>query len=63
MRPPKDAKEFQKMLEEKEIALGCVFCDASMWVEIIEGKPHLMRLGEVPVNQCPVCTEIHEMIE
>ncbi len=56
-------KQFQKDLESGEIHLGCTFCDATIWVEIRNGRPHLMRAAEVPISACPICTEIHEMIE
>ena len=56
-------EEFRKALDNQEITLGCTFCGADLWVETRNGAPHLMRLAEVPIENCPICTEIHEMIE
>ena len=56
-------KQFQKALEGGEIHLGCTFCDANLWFEHRNGQLHLMRLAEVEIEACPICTEIHEMIE
>ena len=55
--------EFRRALENQEITLGCTFCGADLWVEHRNGQLHLMRLAEVEIETCPICTEIHEMIE
>lgn len=58
-----DYKEFYRAIMAQEIEVGCTFCEGTMWVEFHEGKPHLMRLSEMEISDCPICTEIHEEIE
>ena len=56
-------EELQRALEGQEIMLGCTFCGADLWIEYKNGQPHLMRLAETPIENCPICTEIHELID
>lgn len=56
-------EEFRRALENNEIIIGCTFCGADLWLENRNGGWHLMRLAEVEIETCPICTEIHELIE
>ena len=56
-------KQFQRALESGEIHLECQVCGAMHWVNVVSGQPHLMRAGEIHHDDCPVCSEIHEMVQ
>lgn len=45
--------------------LECTHCGALLWilrVERVPGQPLLMRAGEIHHDDCPICSEIHEMM-
>ena len=55
-------EEFSWRLENGEIPLECTLCGALHWVAYAAGQPHLMRAGETPHEDCPICLEIHELV-
>ena len=55
--------DFRRQLESGTIHLECQICGALHWVNVGDGQPHLMRAGEIHHDECPVCTEIHELVQ
>lgn len=53
-------RDFKRLLENEEIAFACTYCDAHMEVRIVNAEWHLIRLGETPHEECPICNDIHE---
>ena len=41
----------------------CGLCGASLWIDTINGQHHLMRLAEIEIEDCPICTKMHEAIK
>lgn len=53
-----DYKSFREAFLKNEFELTCSFCGAVFWVE----DDLLKRVGEMPHERCPICSEIHEMM-
>ena len=57
-----DVETFREALESGQIHLECQHCGALHWVNVVDNQPHLMRAGEIHHEECPICSEIHEMV-
>lgn len=40
----------------------CPECGALAWVASPGGQHHLMRLGEIPIEDCRTCTRVAEAV-
>lgn len=61
---PRSPEHLKQIMELDGGVIICQACDAHMWVEHdIEGNATLMRIGDVPHQICPVCSEIHRIAQ
>ena len=64
---PEQAQTPQELKEGLELhnwKIACNMCFAIMWVEIdMQGDSILMRQGTCPIEECPICTEIHRVAQ
>lgn len=40
----------------------CPECEGWIWIADANGELHLMRLGEIPLDECATCTRVHEAV-
>ena len=58
---PRSGEHLKQIMELDGGIIVCQACHAHMWVEFdIDGQATLMRIGDVPHEVCPVCTDIHK---
>lgn len=57
-------QELKEGLELHNWKIACNMCFAIMFVQIdMEGNSILMREGTCPIEECPICSEIHRVVQ
>ena len=49
------------MIEGEPMAV-CPECGGLIWIAHPGGEAHLMRMAEIPIDECVLCTRAHEMV-
>ena len=49
-------------LDGTESLAICPECEGWIWIADATGELHLMRLGEIPLDECATCTRVHEAV-
>jgi len=49
-------------IEVPEDGWHCPMCEAGLWIDTTAGQHYLMRLGEVEIEDCIMCQNMHVMV-